>query len=477
MSRDTAKRLSEEQEWQRNQGSRRADIPPVPLRQMPVEPFPINVFPERLRCFITEAAKSLNCPPDFVALSMLSVAGSCIGTSAAIRAKADWIEFARIWSIILGDPGSGKTPPLELVMHPIHEWQNKRADEYKRALEDYKKALAAWEQNHEGKRPAQPEMEQAFTTDTTLEALADLLEIRPRGVLLYQDEAAGFITSFNQYKGGRGNDRQRALTLWSGSPITLNRKNRKLHIPKPFVCFLGGMQPAVLTDLRGEMSERDGFIHRFLFVYPDPLPLRRTSEELSNESRTAWDTTCQALMEYTSCEDGSPRIVNFTTDGLASWHDWLDAHYAEQNADDFLYHLRGPWAKLQSYTLRLALILHMLRVVCNDIEDMIDVDAETMARTGALMKYLKSHARRIYANLRDTPSERRMMQVAQWLQRKGGIASDQDILKAQVAGLKTADDTRRLLETMNQRGHVTLTPDPGGRKKIIVNLVTDQIDG
>ena len=75
------------------------------------------------------------------------------------------------------------------------------------------------------------------------------------------------MTSFSQYKSGRGNDRQRALSLWSGAPITINRKNPKLHIPKPFVCFLGGMQPAVLIDLRGEMSERDGFIHRFLYAY------------------------------------------------------------------------------------------------------------------------------------------------------------------------------------------------------------------
>ena len=125
MSKDTAKQLTEAQERQRRQGSKRAGIPPVPLLRMPVESFPVNVLPERLRRFITEAVASLNCPPDFVGLSMLSVAGSCIGTSTAIRSKADWIEFARIWSIILGDPGSGKTPPLELVMGPLHEGQSR----------------------------------------------------------------------------------------------------------------------------------------------------------------------------------------------------------------------------------------------------------------------------------------------------------------------------------------------------------------
>ncbi len=89
------------------------------------------------------------------------------------------------------------------------------------------------------------------------------------------------------------------------------------------------------------------------------------------------------------------------------------------------------------------------------------------------MRYLKSHARRVYSDLR----ERRMMQVAQWLAPKGGSASDQDILQALVGGLRTADDTRRLHGTMAEHGHVTLTPDRAARKKSMVTVVTDQIGG
>ncbi|GGJ03054.1 hypothetical protein GCM10010885_10430 [Alicyclobacillus cellulosilyticus] len=442
----------------------------VPFKTEAVEPFPVEVFPEPLARFAAEGAASLCCPVDFLAMPMLSVAGVLIGNSTIIRAKADWEEYARIWTLIVGDPGSGKTPALELVLEPLHVIQRELADRFEAAQAAYEEDVKRWAEDKSKPKPVPPVMEQVYTTDTTIEALAEVLARTERGLLIYQEEAAGWVLSLNQYKGGRGSDKQHALSLWNGAPIMVNRRGRQpTYIPRPFVGFTGGIQPEILGQLRNEMSESDGFIHRFLIVSPDPVPKKRTEAVVSEAAKWAWDKACRSLMALEPAEDG-PYPLGFTADGLEAWHDWIDAHYEEQNAVDFPDHLRGPWAKLESYSLRLALVLHMLRVVCREIPDDADVDAETMVRTTRLLSYLKSHTRRVYAELRETPEDRKVRLAVAWLQKRGGEATLRDFLTYKVAGTKTASDACNLADLLTERGHAYM--QKAGRT-YVVKLVTE----
>jgi hypothetical protein len=38
----------------------------------------------------------------------------------------------------------------------------------------------------------------------------------------------------------------------------------------PFCTVVGGIQPGVLANLSKDENEHNGFIHRFLFIYPEP---------------------------------------------------------------------------------------------------------------------------------------------------------------------------------------------------------------
>lgn len=130
-------------------------------------------------------------------------------------------------------------------------------------------------------RPEEPVMGRVVADDTTIEALAGILESNPRGVLVARDELAGWVRAMDQYKGGRGADQQNWLSLWSNSPISVDRKSRSepVIVESPWVSVTGSIQPEILPDLSG--GREDGLLDRFLFAYPDPYYAPSSAKEIS----------------------------------------------------------------------------------------------------------------------------------------------------------------------------------------------------
>jgi hypothetical protein len=69
--------------------------------------------------------------------------------------------------------------------------------------------------------PVEPPQPRRYLTSTTItEALGVIQAHQPhRGFLRYIDEMTGLLTGMNQYKGGRGDDRQAHLSLRNRGPI------------------------------------------------------------------------------------------------------------------------------------------------------------------------------------------------------------------------------------------------------------------
>ena len=98
-------------------------------------------------------------------------------------------------------------------------------------------------------------------------------------MLVYRDELTGLVASLNQYKGGKGGDKQFWLTPWSSQDYTVNRKGKEpLRIERPFLSVIGNIPPDMLGDLADRRGREDGFIDRILFAYPDPVTVKWTDE-------------------------------------------------------------------------------------------------------------------------------------------------------------------------------------------------------
>jgi len=276
------------------------------LDRILVEPFPLRVLSKRLVDFVTEAAASISCPPDYIAVPMLGVLSTAIGTRRRIKVKDGWYEWAILWTATVGNTGSAKSPGLQMAAEPLYRFQSEFLEEHKASLKAVRAAATgtAKRPTH-GKRPGDMENpigsplpprilspQQAFTTDATLEALNVCLDRNPHGIALVRDELTAWVLSMNEYKKGSGADRPHCQSIWNGSQLVVNRRNRNgpLIIPKPFVSVIGGLPPAMLGELCDERGREDGFIHRILFSFPDSMQRELTGNGVRPETL---DRYCQ----------------------------------------------------------------------------------------------------------------------------------------------------------------------------------------
>jgi hypothetical protein len=446
----------------------------VPVPHDEVEPFPVEVLSSPMRRVVEQGARAIHCPPDFIAGPLLGLAGTAIGTSRVIEVKPGWVEGPRIYVAAVGEPGSRKSPGLDVAMTPYRRRQRELEHDYEieqqqfnQELKIYEAACRDWEAKgrpaeEEPEPPPEPSLRQIYTTDTTIEALCGLLHVNPRGMLASRDELTGWARSMNQYRGGKGADRQTWLSIWSGTQVIVNRKHQKepLILNNPFVGVVGGLPPEVLSDLADERGREDGFIHRILFTYPDPLPGEWTEEGISSAVLDELDSVFARLWDLAPGLDErdvlGPVKLTFTPEGKQVWVNWITAHYAEMAERSFPAHLRGPWAKLEGYCARLALVLHLCRYVSSETTSE-NIDAPSVMGACALVRYFKSHAKRVYAHLHVTPADKRIVSVITWIQNHGGKASVRDVLRSHVAGVSKASEMRALFSELAERGYGILT--------------------
>ena len=454
----------------------------APIEHHDVLPFPVEVFPAPMRQLIEQGAEAINCPVDFLGVPLLALAGTAIGNSRVIRIKNGWVEGPRIYAAIVDDPGGAKTPALNLVSTPLEKRQRLLQAEYEFAKEQYEEAMTEYEADLESwkkkkkkdrgvrpEKPKEPVMGQVKTTDATMEALSDVLAQNPRGILLHRDELAGWVRSMNQYKGGKGADRQSWLSFWSGESVLINRKSLKepLILNNPFVNVVGSIQPDVLNELTDERGREDGFIHRILFSFPGRVVTDRwTDAEVSPATLEAFQRVFDTLWNLKGRE-----VIPFTTEGKALWVEWYNDHAMEQEDPSFPDNLRGPWAKMKGYAARLALILHMCRFASGEVASE-EVDEYSMTGAAALIDYFKSHAKKVYARLKASPEDKRMIGAIEWIKRQGGKVTARDVRMYKVAGVKNSDEAKELLHELEKRGAGKV--EYGTRKSVIFTLNTTQ---
>ena len=374
--------------------------------------FPVDVMPASCRPLIEEATAALGCAPELVALPMLATLSSAIGTTRIIEVKGGWREWASLFVAVVASPGAMKTPAAKVAKKPAFDRQRELGKNYADEKEEWKREVREWEVEKRDaqkagepapEQPDAPAMGRCVASDTTVEALVSILEENPRGLLVHRDELAGWVRSMDQYKGGKGSDRQHWLNLWSTDEVIVDRKSRMgepVILSRPFVSLFGGIQPAMLGELGAGVE--DGLMDRFLFAYPAQRHIRFTEHEISAEAEgkyaALYNGLANLLLVTDEYGDPTPKPLTLSSEAKQLFARTVDASAAEILVPGFPARLEGVWAKMRGYLARLSLVFAVCRCVAGGLREE-RIEAEDVEAAAKLLDYFKAHAWRVYGEL------------------------------------------------------------------------------
>jgi DNA primase len=460
-------------------------------KSQPVEgykPYLVDALPEPLSSFVTEAAAAIGCDPAYVALPLLTVAGAAIGTTRRLELKAGYTVPAILWTVVVGESGTSKSPALRLVLDHVRLYERRLREEarvarldYEDAQEVYKKELAAWRATKDAgtdqpERPLEPRSRRALVTETTVEALAVKLADNARGLLLARDELAGFFNGLDRYaskSGGGSSDESFYLSAYNGEPHTVDRRTgdrREIYVPSAALWITGGIQPAILRRALGSERRESGLLARLLLTAPPARPAKWSEEEVSPITRQVLHGVLDRLYALQPEVDAEghdePRRLLLDPDAkkaYVAWHDQHGEELAELTGDK-----AAAWSKLRETAARLALIFHEVRVAGGEDVAANYVDAESMDRALRLVEWHKAETRRVYTILGQTDEEMAARQaddrLASWIDRHGGTTSARDVLSGCHRWLATSDEVESALRRLIDAGRGHWLDKPAGEK-------------
>ena len=442
---------------------------PAAKRIEPYQPFPVEHLPEPMRSFVAQAADTIGCDAAFVALPLLSASASAIGNTRRIELKRGWTEPAIIWSAIVGDSGTLKSPALELALRPLRRRQHeamkqhaKDVEEYNNDMLRYEVELTGWKRaKGEGdppKEPGMPILPRCWCDDTTIEALAVLLQQNWRGLLMVRDELAGWLGGFDRYAQGKGGDVAKWLEMHGGRSVMVDRKTgnpRTIYIPRAAVSVAGGIQPATLQRALGREYFENGLAARLLLACPSRRVKQWTERTIDPATENAIVDMFERLysLEPAMSQDDEPEpgIVRLSAAAKAAWISFYNKHAQEHV--DLSGDLSAAWSKLEGYAARLALVAHLVRWAAGDptLSDFNAVDEESIAAGVTLSRWFGQETRRIYTMLEETDADRQRRGLVELIHRHNGIVKAHDLPRCSRA-YPTADLAEQALNGLVQAG-------------------------
>jgi len=458
-------------------------------------PFRADVLPEPVRGFVTEAAKAIGCDPSYIGLPLLAALASAIGNTHRIALKRGWTEPAIVWTAIVGESGTMKTPAFKLAMKAIRKAQADAFKEHEAAMAEheaqhlrYETELTGWKrQAAKGhadagappEKPTPPIARRYIVSDTTTEALAPILLGNPRGVLLARDELAGWLGSFDRYaKAGKaGADSAHWLSMHNGEAMTIDRKTGippTIHVPSASVSITGGIQPGILGRALGQEHHESGMAARVLYAMPPRKAKRWTEADVDADTEEAVAAVFDRLFSLTMEVDPEsadplnpdlrPRLVRLADDGKAAWVRFYNEHATEQA--ELSGDLSAAWSKLEGYAARLALVVHLTRWAAGDatLRDPARVDEASIAAGVVLARWFGDEARRVYAILSESDDDRETRRLVEWIERKGGTVTARDLTHGVRAYRGDPDAAERALSALVEAGIGCWEADAHGPK-------------
>jgi Protein of unknown function (DUF3987) len=424
-----------------NSGASSAQWPephPLPDSLLPVATFDLELLPVQVRQWVSDVCERMQCPSDYIAVSLMAALGSMIGRKVAIRPQAhdDWNVIGNQWALLIGRPGVLKSPSMEDALRPIRKLSALAEEYLKKEMVSYEVTAASAKlrrdenlkqaakilrkdrkadvssllEEEQGSIP--PTLKRYIANDTNVASLGVLLQQNPNGLLVFRDEIVSLLDNLDREE--FVSERGFYLTGWAGdSRYTFDRIGRGLHLSIEGVCLsmLGSTQPGRISRylaraIRGGRGD-DGLIQRFgLMVWPDVSGEWRCVDRWPDrDAKTAVMKVFELLdaLDWRAIGAKRDRGPDGDEEGLPYLRFGMDAY------ELFMHWRTALERRLRSSELHVALEAHLakyrklvpgLSLICHLADGLIGpVGVTAVRRAIGWAAYLETHAQRAYGSV------------------------------------------------------------------------------
>lgn len=349
---------------------------------------------------VNQLHSSYKFPKPFIVSGMLAATSAAIGNSCIAEVKEGFCQPAMISILNVAPPGGSKTPPMKWTLQPLYKQDAEAFKIYKARKKEFDELNAIPRKERQDTcrpEPVKPIYEKLIISDATMEATLNLMQFNPRGLMLVADEAMGFFANMNRYN--KGSDQEYYLQIWSGSTVSVDRKHDEpIFVERPYLTFIGNIQPKVLLELNKGAMTSNGYIERILFMYPESVPKEPwDDEQLPPEVPNKWAQILNRVSAIPLNKNPltgvyTPTTLKFTHEARTKLFDWQGKNAALINQED--EKVAGIYSKLELQVVRLSLILQILKWACDE-ETMTSISAKTVNSAIQFTEYFRETAMKV----------------------------------------------------------------------------------
>jgi hypothetical protein len=345
----------------------------------PFVPFPVDALGPGAGAYVHSMSRSIGVDESISAAALLATAAGMIGANAHLALTNTWRVVPTVWTVIVGDSGTRKTPLLKNVLAPVYATQESYIEQYKRLELTYQTNLAEYERDQRAhrarsdaprvSRPVKPTCTRLVADNATSEALMRLLSENSQGILICVDEFSRLLGGLDRYSKGASSisaDLGTYLSMFDSTMTLSDRVGTGLtHAPIAALSLIGGIQPGVLKKVLSSNLIASGMLARTLLVFPTRRRFTPDLQSVPEEHLAWWRDLVAALVQRRNRSvltslDGTifDPILQLTTDASDLAQAWLAE--CQRDRDQNTDAVASMIAKNENYAFKFAVILSLI---------------------------------------------------------------------------------------------------------------------
>lgn len=458
-------------------------LKPLDVRELPE--FPTDALPAALRAWVEATAEATQTPRALAAGMVLATVSAAALGAARVECQPGWEEELAIYTVVILPSGERKSTVVRSAVAPLRALERELAEAARprvaealaerEGLEERRKQLVREVGKGKGDpdeladvaqrlaalpEPVEPRL---LADDATPEALAGLLA-RHGQLAVLAAESALLDNLAGRYAEGKAN-LHLVCQAYDGEEAHIDRRGRAPeYLPRPLLALGLAVQPHVFAVLASHPVMREqGFLPRIAVLTPaSKVGCREMRPPSVPPAVTAgYEKAIRQVAGSVGSVSDSPGLLLGLSRGADAA---LTEHRRE--IEPRLEPARGDLAPMGAWASkhpgRVARIAGLLHLLTEDPQE--PIAAVTMDAALRIGDYLLDHAR---GALLEHEAERRpLARAGRWAaERPDGEFSLRDVQRGPLNGHGTAEQAQRLVELLEERGHVRPLPPPRERQR------------